>query len=83
MQEYYSAYAGVTSQNKSSEVFHESFGFSTVGIFHNAGYKFCEWQDVKWFEYKIIEYIANPEVYLSINRIKDTKEFRSVLNWRE
>ncbi len=47
MQEYYSAYAGVTSQNKSSEVFHESFGFSTVGIFHNAGYKFCEWQDVK------------------------------------
>lgn len=30
--------------------FHEALGFTTVGTFHNSGYKFGEWFDMIWME---------------------------------
>ena len=80
IQGYYSAYAGVSLPNLKSEGFHESFGFKSVGVFHNVGYKFDEWRDVKWYELTISEYPKNPAKTITINEIKDTEEFLNIIN---
>ena len=79
-QGYYSAYAGVALPNIKSEGFHEYFGFKSVEVFHNVGYKFDEWRDVKWFELTILEHTKNPTVPKTINEIKDTQEFKDIIN---
>lgn len=79
IQGYYSAYAGIALPNIKSEGFHESFGFKPVGVFHNVGYKFDEWRDVKWLELTILEHSKNPATPKSINEIKDTQEFIDVI----
>lgn len=78
IQGYYNAYAGVSLPNVNSEGFHEFFGFKPVGVFRKVGYKFGEWRDVKWFELRIQEYSSNPQVPITINKIKDTEDFRNV-----
>jgi phosphinothricin acetyltransferase len=35
----------IDSENKSSITFHEQFGFKTVGIIKESGYKFDRWLD--------------------------------------
>ncbi len=35
----------IDSENKSSILFHEQFGFKTVGIVKETGYKFDRWLD--------------------------------------
>jgi phosphinothricin acetyltransferase len=35
----------IDSENKSSISFHEKFGFKTVGIIKESGYKFDRWLD--------------------------------------
>jgi phosphinothricin acetyltransferase len=35
----------IDSENKSSISFHEQFGFKTVGIIRESGYKFDRWLD--------------------------------------
>jgi phosphinothricin acetyltransferase len=35
----------IDSENKSSIIFHEKFGFKTVGIIKESGYKFDRWLD--------------------------------------
>jgi phosphinothricin acetyltransferase len=35
----------IDSENKSSIIFHEQFGFKTVGIIKESGYKFDRWLD--------------------------------------
>ncbi|HKL80058.1 MAG TPA: GNAT family N-acetyltransferase [Mobilitalea sp.] len=79
IQGYYSAYAGISLPNLNSEGFHESFGFKPVGVFHNVGFKFGEWRDVKWFELTISEYSKNPAKPKTINEIKDAEEFENII----
>lgn len=74
LQGFYNAFAGVASCNKKSEVFHKSFGFISVGTYHNAGYKFNSWYDVQWFEYKISEIQGPPDKISEVNEIKFTQE---------
>ncbi len=80
IQGYYCAYAGVALPNIKSEGFHKSFGFKPVGVFHNIGFKFDEWRDVKWFELTILDHSIKPVVPKSINQIKDTQEFIDIIN---
>lgn len=80
LQGYYSAYAGISLPNLKSEEFHKSFGFKPVGVFHNVGYKFDEWRDVKWFELALSDYSKNPFNPKTINEIKDTKEYENIIN---
>ncbi len=47
---YCTAYAGITLPNDTSVAFHRSLGFTPVGIFHRAGWKFGAWRDVSWWE---------------------------------
>lgn len=79
VQGYYNAYAGVALPNIKSEGFHEFFCFKPVGVFHNVGYKFNEWRDVKWFELAISEHSKIPSSPKTINEIKDTEEFKVII----
>ena len=47
---YCNAYAGITLPNSPSLAFHKSLGFTPVGTFHRAGWKFGQWRDVSWWE---------------------------------
>ena len=46
---YCHAFAGITLPNAASVALHKSVGFSAVGTFPNAGYKFGSWHDVSWW----------------------------------
>jgi phosphinothricin acetyltransferase len=50
LQGFRNAYAGITLPNAASVRFHESVGFTPVGVYHDIGYKFGRWHDVAWFE---------------------------------
>ena len=43
-----SAYAGITLPNAASVGFHESLGFTSIGVFPRVGRKFGRWHDVLW-----------------------------------
>lgn len=44
------AYAGVTLPNPASAGLHESLGFTPIGVFRAAGFKFGVWHDVGWWQ---------------------------------
>lgn len=44
------AVAGVTLPNDASLALHRRFGFESVGIFREVGYKFERYWDVQWFQ---------------------------------
>ena len=44
------AYAAIVIPNPASVALHERFGFTPVGLYHEAGRKFGRYWDVQWFE---------------------------------
>lgn len=42
--------AGFVPPNPASEKLHQRFGFKTVGVFTEQGYKFARYWDVYWME---------------------------------
>jgi L-amino acid N-acyltransferase YncA len=57
----YKAYAGILIPNPPSQAFHESLGFTLVGIYHKVGYKLGAWRDVGWWELDLLTPIDNPD----------------------
>jgi len=47
---YCSAYAGIALPNEASVALHRSVGFTHVGVFARAGWKFDRWHDVSWWQ---------------------------------
>lgn len=47
---YCQAFAGITQPNAGSVALHESLGFTKVGVFHDAGFKFGRWHGVGYWE---------------------------------
>ena len=45
-----SAIAGITLPNDASIALHRAFGFDSVGIVRDAGYKLGQWCDVEFFQ---------------------------------
>ncbi|MFQ5697037.1 MAG: GNAT family N-acetyltransferase [Myxococcota bacterium] len=43
-------YAGVTLPNPASIALHRKFGFGSIGVFREVGYKLGRYWDVEWFE---------------------------------
>lgn len=83
LQGFYNAYAGVALPNIKSESLHESFGFKTVAVYHNAGYKLGKWYDVGWYELKLKEHNQPPQEPKSIHEIDNTDEFKEILKRTE
>ncbi len=44
------AYALITQPNEASNALHHRFGFTSVGIMTEVGYKFDQYWDVAWYE---------------------------------
>ena len=68
-QNYVNVYAILTSPNPKSEKFHESFGFSDVGKFHKAGYKFNEWHDTRWMQLHLCGHEIPPGEIIPFNKL--------------
>lgn len=83
LQGYYNIYAGVTLPNIKSENFHESFGFKTIGVYQNVGYKFGNWHDVKWYGLKIKEHAKSPIKPKAIDEICNTNKFKAIIEKAE
>jgi Sortase and related acyltransferases len=80
LQGYYNAYVIITMPNEKSEGFHQSFGFKPVGVCHKVGYKFGKWHDVKWFELTITNHSKLPAKPKTLDDIRETEEFHSILS---
>ncbi len=79
MQGFYRAYAGVTLPNAASVGLHESLGFTPVGVYRAAGYKFGAWHDVGWWERGLQPLVADPPAPRAITEIVGTAAYRAVL----
>ena len=80
---YCNIYGVVTMPNIKSEKLHESFGFKTIGVTHNVGYKLGKWLNVKWYELNIKEYSNQPEKPKLIGEIANTSEFNTIIEKAE
>ena len=83
LQGYYNVYTGVTIPNIKSESLHESFGFKTIGVYKDVGYKFGSWHDVKRYGLKIKEHVQSPKKPKSIDEISNTNEFKAIIEKAE
>lgn len=54
-------YSRVTLPNPASERLHERFGFATMGIQRNAGFKCGAWRDVAWYAKQTGPFDDDPE----------------------
>jgi phosphinothricin acetyltransferase len=53
-QGYYRAFAGITLPNPPSVAFHESAGFTPIGVFRDIGFKHGKWHDVGWWQRELM-----------------------------
>lgn len=79
LQGYYTAFAGVTTPNPKSEAFHADYGFDTVGVFENVGYKLGQWWGVKWFKYALTDYQKVPSTPKAFPEVAGTEIFEKIL----
>jgi L-amino acid N-acyltransferase YncA len=54
------AYAGILVPNPASQGFHESMGFTLVGVYTKVGYKLGAWRDVGWWQLALQPEIDSP-----------------------
>ena len=54
------AYAGILVPNPASQKFHESMGFTLVGLYRKVGFKLGEWRDVGWWELTLLPQSRKP-----------------------
>lgn len=53
-----------------SERFHAHLGYSTIGTFHDCGYKFERWYDMIWMEKMIGEHDCHPAEIIPFREIQ-------------
>jgi L-amino acid N-acyltransferase YncA len=56
----FTAVAGILVPNPASQAFHESLGFTLVGIYRKIGYKLGAWRDVGWWQLALQPEIDSP-----------------------
>ena len=55
--------ACIAYPNPGSIAFHKALGFTTIGHFHNCGFKLNRWYDMIWMEKMIGEHNIPPEPF--------------------
>jgi len=78
IQGYFNVYAGVSLPNEKSVGFHQSLGFTKIGIYEKIGYKFGEWHDVEWFQFQLREHQNNPPSPKTIQSIVNTDKLNQI-----
>jgi len=68
-QGYFAAYAGIGLPNDASLALHQRLGFTSIGVFHNIGYKFGAWHDVSWWEKQLQPPVQTPSDPIPIGQI--------------
>ena len=71
--------AGITLPNSESVGFHESMGFKPVGVYHNVGYKFGEFQDTGWWELMLDTKKNNPLDLVEIKEIINSQSWKDAI----
>jgi len=71
--------AGITLPNSESVGFHESMGFKPVGVYHNVGYKFGEFQDTGWWELMLGSKNNNPLELVEIKEIINSQSWMDAI----
>lgn len=79
LQGYINVYAILTSPNAKSEKFHESFGFTDVGRFYKAGYKFDQWHNTRWMQIHLTRHEVPPQQIIPFNEIENSTEVQKIL----
>lgn len=69
-QGYFNVFAGMTLPNAASAGLHAALGFTTVGVYHNAGWKQGQWHDVGWCQLQLREPIADPAPPVRLAELK-------------
>ena len=80
MQGFVRAYAGITLPNEASVGFHESFGFTDVGIFSRVGYKLGTWHDVGYWQKAIQFSNGRPAPPQPLPAILDDRHLQEALS---
>ncbi len=80
LQGYKTALAGITLPNEPSVNFHQSFGFSIVGVYDHIGYKSDQWHSVSWWQRAITNYDGLPKKLFPMKEINGTSPYRAALN---
>lgn len=83
LQGYYTVFAGVTTPNPKSEAFHTAYGFETIGVFENVGYKLGLWRSVKWFKYTLTDYAKEPTALKTFPEVKELVVLGGILKAAE
>jgi phosphinothricin acetyltransferase len=79
LQGFFMAYAGVTLPNPASVGLHESLGFTPVGVYRAAGYKFGAWHDVGWWQRPLQPLVLDPPIPRPITAIMGTPAFERAM----
>jgi L-amino acid N-acyltransferase YncA len=79
LQGFFMAYAGVTLPNPASVGLHESLGFTPVGVYRAAGYKFGAWHDVGWWQRPLQPLVLDPPAPRPITEIVGTAAYQRVI----
>lgn len=61
-QQFHALIAGIDASNIASIRLHEQFGFKTVGLFKEVGYKFGQWLDLQFMQL-LLETPEHPVAY--------------------
>jgi L-amino acid N-acyltransferase YncA len=79
-QGFYSAYAGISLPNPGSVGIHESFGFTSVGVYNKAGYKMGKWHDVGWWQLELQPYPDTPSETIPIGTLAQSEAWDELVN---
>ncbi len=71
-QGYRRAFAGITLPNAASVGFHESLGFTAIGVFERIGYKLDSWHDVGWWQRDLGDAHAVPTEPLPLAELRSS-----------
>lgn len=80
LQNYVNAYAGISLPNPGSVGLHRAVGMTTLGIYHNVGYKFGAWHDVMWLEMPLQPHPTDPHTPLPLPTIATSPRYATILS---
>lgn len=79
LQGYCTAIAGATVPNAATERLHESMGFTEIGRFPAAGFKFGQWHDVVFWRRLLRPLPDQPHELTPLNEIISTQDWNNAI----